>query len=124
MRLFHPKHVELFAGNKNTVQKVSSCWNILALTHDARIHEHKIPKTTRAVALVNGHGALVEGYLQETTQAFGEKPLPVPLCPPHTSRELSQEGTRTSAVTTCSIQLAHFLRKSGITIAVVLQLIQ
>jgi hypothetical protein len=40
--MFHPKHVGLFAGNKILYNNVSSCWNILMLTHDARIHEHKI----------------------------------------------------------------------------------
>jgi hypothetical protein len=26
--MFHPKHVELFAGNKILYKKVSFCWNI------------------------------------------------------------------------------------------------
>jgi ADP-dependent phosphofructokinase/glucokinase len=37
----HPKHVELFAGNKILYKKVSSCWNFLKLIHDARTDEHK-----------------------------------------------------------------------------------
>jgi hypothetical protein len=41
--MFHPKRVELFTGNKNTVLKVPSCWKIFKkLIHDARTDKHKI----------------------------------------------------------------------------------
>jgi hypothetical protein len=41
--MFHPKHAELFAGNKNTGQKKCHLvGTFLKLTHGARTDEYKI----------------------------------------------------------------------------------
>jgi hypothetical protein len=40
--MFHPKHVELFAGNKILYKKCHLVGAFLTLTHDTRIHEHNI----------------------------------------------------------------------------------
>jgi hypothetical protein len=42
--------------------------------------------------------ATVEWYWQEKTEELGEKPVPVPLCPPQTPHGLTRARTRVSAV--------------------------
>jgi hypothetical protein len=42
--------------------------------------------------------ATVEWYWQEKTEELGEKPVPVPLCPPQIPHGLTWERTRASAV--------------------------
>jgi hypothetical protein len=44
------------------------------------------------------NGAPVEWNLQRKTEELGEKPVPVPLCPPQISHGLTRDRTRTSAV--------------------------
>jgi hypothetical protein len=39
------------------------------------------------------YGAAVEWYLQKETEGLGEKPVPVPLCPPHIPHELPYANT-------------------------------
>jgi len=38
----------------------------------------------------NEYGTLVEWYWQGKTEVLGEKPVPVPLCPPHISDGLAR----------------------------------
>jgi hypothetical protein len=44
------------------------------------------------------NGALVELNWQGKTEVLGEKPIPVPLCPPQIPRGLTRDRTRASAV--------------------------
>jgi hypothetical protein len=44
------------------------------------------------------HGAMVEWYWQGKTEVLGEKPVPVPLCPPKMPRELAWHQTWNPAV--------------------------
>jgi hypothetical protein len=48
--------------------------------------------------MIYEYGALVEWYWQGKPEKRGEKPVPVPLCPPQISRGLSRARTRASAV--------------------------
>jgi hypothetical protein len=45
--MFHPKHVEQLAGNKNTVQKFYLVGTFLELIHDARNDKHKKKEGSR-----------------------------------------------------------------------------
>jgi hypothetical protein len=44
------------------------------------------------------NGAQVECYRQGETKAIGEKPVPVPLCPPQIPHGMTGDRTRASAV--------------------------
>jgi hypothetical protein len=44
------------------------------------------------------NGAPVEWKWQGKTESLGEKPVPVPLCPPKIPHGLTRDGTRASAV--------------------------
>jgi hypothetical protein len=44
------------------------------------------------------NGAPVEWNWQGKTEVLGEKPIPVPLCPPQIPHGLTRDRTRTSAV--------------------------
>jgi hypothetical protein len=52
----------------------------------------------RAFLLLHFNGALVEWNWQGKTEVLGEKPVPVPLCPPQIPHKLTWDRTRASAV--------------------------
>jgi hypothetical protein len=45
------------------------------------------------------YGALVQLYRQGKTEVLGEKPVPVPICPPQISHGLTWDRSRASEVT-------------------------
>jgi hypothetical protein len=48
--------------------------------------------------MIHEYGALMEWYWQGKTEELGEKPVPVPLCPPQIPHGLTRLRTQASAV--------------------------
>jgi hypothetical protein len=69
------------------------------------VHCSKLPRLrpfvplARAVLDQNDYGALVEWFWQGNNKVFGEKPVPVQLCPPTILYGLTRDWNRPSAVT-------------------------
>jgi hypothetical protein len=60
--------------------------------------------------------ATVEWYWQEKTEELGEKPVPVPLCPPQISHRLTRARTRASTVRGRRLTTWAMVRPTGICI--------